>query len=465
MLQAVPEELPSRLRTPSAGAFQNPRLRPGPRRRAGGRADAAGNDRRHAGVHGARAGPRRGRGRARRPVQPRRGAVPRLHGAAAIPGRRRDLHADEVGHARAARSRPDRPGAAGGFFRSHYALAGEGPRPAAGLGGGGGAGAASIGGAPQPGEAGPTPPPMVPGRRRGGAVGRPDRRGRDGDPHPDRPGRLRRRDRRPGFLLPGPPRRGHAARSEGEPNVQPEGGGRRREDRRATTATGGGRRRPVVPGQDLDHQARRTGRAEGQGGTRATGGRSSAGGSGRGILAPLGRRAAARPSGAGGGRPPQGAKPAVQRSHVPHGTGRSGAVCEGSYRRRDRPVARAGLQCADGAGLPGGVARTELDWSVALRRLVAAERLQEPRRHRVFRHIGFRPLRAERQTAVPGGVRRDARVRPGAAARNAAEGIVVRRLPRKRPVAAARDAAGDAGDRQHACVGPVAAGGHEINLP
>ena len=59
----------------AAGPGQDPRLRPGPRRRAGCGPDPAGSHRRHAGLHGPRAGARRGRGRPLRPVQPRRGAL------------------------------------------------------------------------------------------------------------------------------------------------------------------------------------------------------------------------------------------------------------------------------------------------------------------------------------------------------------------------------------------------------
>ena len=100
-------------------AGQDHRLRPGPGRRRR-QPDAERRHRRHAAVHVAGAGPRRGGGPPHRPVQPGQRAVRAVHRPAAVPGREHDGRAQARlrGHAAAdPRDQPRRAGLAGGHRR------------------------------------------------------------------------------------------------------------------------------------------------------------------------------------------------------------------------------------------------------------------------------------------------------------------------------------------------------------
>ena len=110
-------------------------------------------------------------------------------------------------------------------------------------------------------------PPMAAGARGGGsaAAGRTGRFLGDGaDPLSVRPGRLRHRNRRSRFLVPGRQgRRREAKGPQDRAHLQPESAASGREDRRVRTGSDRRRRRTHVQGHDLHHQAGRKSRPQG----------------------------------------------------------------------------------------------------------------------------------------------------------------------------------------------------------
>ena len=105
---------------------EDPRFRPGASGRAGKSTDAAGSDRRHAGLHGSRAGPGRERRRPLRPVQPRLRALPDGHRRSALPGHRHDEHAAGGGHRESAATARSGPWPTASVVGVDSAPAGEG---------------------------------------------------------------------------------------------------------------------------------------------------------------------------------------------------------------------------------------------------------------------------------------------------------------------------------------------------
>ncbi len=119
-----------RLAGSAARARQDPGFRSGAFGGAGIDVDAARGHRRHAVVHGSRAGARRPGGRAFGPVQPGGGAVSTLLGPAAVPGPGRHFDADGGGHRRAAAAHPGQSRAAARIVRLGDGVVTERPRVA-----------------------------------------------------------------------------------------------------------------------------------------------------------------------------------------------------------------------------------------------------------------------------------------------------------------------------------------------